>query len=69
MVGEIHFHFSKMTVSLALIFIGGFHTYQGYVLDIDKMRNFGLILILGGVGIWVFLWAYYEDQKRGRRWW
>lgn len=69
MVGEVHFHISKMSISLALIFIGGVHTYQGYVLDIEKMRNFGLILIFGGVVIWGLLWAYYEDQKRGRRWW
>jgi|GEM_PF-7102120 hypothetical protein len=56
-------NFSNVSISVAVVLVGGFLLYGGYTNDISNMRQMGFALILGGVLLYVALLEVYG--KRG----
>jgi hypothetical protein len=52
-------NFSNVSVSVAVIFVGGWLLHDGYINDLEKLRNMGGLLILAGVCLYVALLEIY----------
>ncbi len=52
-------NFSNVSISVAVIFIGGWLLHDGFMNDIANMKNMGLILISAGVLLYVALYEIY----------
>ncbi len=52
-------NFSNVSVSVAVIFVGGWLLHDGFICDIENMKKMGFILILGGICLYVALYEIY----------
>ena len=52
-------NFSNVSISVAVVLVGGFLMYGGYTNNVPNMIKMGFILIAGGVGLYVLLLEFY----------
>lgn len=55
-------NFSNVSVSVAVIFVGGWLLHDGFTNNIPIMKQMGIYLILGGIFLYVLLLEYYGKK-------
>jgi hypothetical protein len=61
-VPNVVINFSNVSISVAVVLVGGALTYTGYTNNIINMKNTGLILLFLGVCLYVALLEIYGKK-------